>query len=89
VPTKTAHDDELLQFDVFQSALSLLPLNFMQRVLPEALAELHQFDLLHPSGNLDLSAVVEVARLRALQPHVLAIVFCHDYTRKKEVARIQ
>jgi hypothetical protein len=45
----------------------------------EALAELLQLHLLYATSDLDLRAVIKVTGLGALQPHVLAIVFCHDY----------
>jgi hypothetical protein len=55
-----------------------LSLDLMQRVPAQAGAELFQFHLLRAAGDFDFGAIVKIARLRALQPHVFTVFFCHD-----------
>jgi len=62
----------------FQIANHSLPFDFMQRVAAEARAVLLDLDLLRAAGDLDLGAVVQVARFGALKPHHFSAFFCHD-----------
>src|SRR3954465_7040619 len=48
---------------------------------PQARAVFLDLDFLRSAGHLDLGAIIQIARLGALQPDHFATFFCHDTTR--------
>src|SRR3982751_647312 len=67
-------------FIILHSAFPSLALHLMHRVPAQPGAVLLDLDLLRAAGHLDLSAVVQVAGLGALQPDHFAAFFCHNST---------
>src|SRR5581483_6571706 len=64
------------------SRSKLFPLDLVHRVAAEARAVLLQFDLRRAADHFQFGAIVQIARLRALEPDHLAVQFSHDNLKK-------
>ncbi|HEX8341676.1 MAG TPA: hypothetical protein VF624_12265 [Tepidisphaeraceae bacterium] len=67
----------------------LLPLDLVQGVASKPAVILHNLNLLHAAGHLDLGAVVQVTGFGALKPDLFSVFFSHGNTEKETGVRSQ